>query len=402
MGGLSRVASFSIFLSVALSLVAALHGYVWLRLVHDVALPHDLERAGTALVVALFVGMPLTFYLGRTRARGHARLLLLFGFGWLGLLFFLLVLLGAADLARVGVALVREQLLGAPPPDAASRLSVSRWTAGAVLFGATLMTLASLRSGLGQVRVRDVEVELPRLPAALDGFVIVQLSDVHVGPTIGRQFVEYIVQRCNALTPDIVVITGDLVDGSVSELASAVAPLASLQARHGTYFVTGNHEYYSGASAWCRELTRLGIRVLRNERVSIAHAGAEFDLAGVDDYSAHRVSPDHGANLPRALTGRDPSRELVLLAHQPRAIFEAERLGVGLQLSGHTHGGQLWPWNFLVRLQQPVVSGLNRFGQSQLYVSNGTGYWGPPMRLGAPAEITRIVLRASTSAGPLL
>jgi predicted MPP superfamily phosphohydrolase len=148
-------------------------------------------------------------------------------------------------------------------------------------------------------------------------------------------------------------------------------------------------------------LGELGVRVLRNERVGIDHEGAGFDLAGVDDYSARQFGRGHGADLPRALVGRDPSRELVLLAHQPRAIYEAERLGVGLQLSGHTHGGQLWPWSYLVRLQQPVVSGLTRFGNCQLYVSNGTGYWGPPMRLGAPAEITRVVLRARRATSDL-
>jgi uncharacterized protein len=183
------------------------------------------------------------------------------------------------------------------------------------------------------------------------------------------------------------------VDGSVSELREHIAPLAKLRARYGVYFVTGNHEYYSGADAWCAELERIGIRVLRNERVTIGENGASFDLAGIDDHSA--FGGDHGADLPRAVRGRDPTRELVLLAHQPRAIFDAVRHGVGLQLSGHTHGGQIWPWNYFVRLQQPVVSGLRRFGETWLFVSNGTGYWGPPMRLLAPAEITQIRLLAS-------
>jgi predicted MPP superfamily phosphohydrolase len=230
------------------------------------------------------------------------------------------------------------------------------------------------------------------LPKELDGTTIVQLSDVHVGPTRGRDFVRQIVERANSLGPDVIAITGDLVDGSVRQLREQIEPLSELRAKHGVYFVTGNHEYYSGAESWCRELTRLGVRVLRNERVSIGSDGETYDLAGIDDYHAHQFGGGHGADLPRALEGRDPSRELVLLAHQPRAIFEAERLGVGLQLSGHTHGGQMWPWNYLVKLQQPFVSGLARFGRATIYVSNGTGYWGPPMRLAAPAEITRLVL----------
>jgi len=382
--------------------MAALHGYVWLRLVHDVALPSGPHALLTAALVLLYLSLPFGFWFGRARAQRRTRPLLFFAFGWLGVLFFLLVLLGAADVARFLAELAAHRLFGLPESSAEMRLLWSRGSAGSVLLAALVMTLLAVRSGLGQVRVRDVRVELTRLPSALDGFVIVQLSDVHVGPTIGKAFIEHLVERCNALEPDAVVITGDLVDGSVTELGPAVAPLANLRARHGVYFVTGNHEYYSGVRAWCDELTRLGIRVLRNERVSIGSASVGFDLAGVDDFSARQFGRGHGADLPRALSGRDPSRELVLLAHQPRAIFEAERLGVGLQLSGHTHGGQLWPWNYMVRLQQPVVSGLTRFGNCQLYVSNGTGYWGPPMRLGAPAEITRVVLRAASAAHELV
>jgi predicted MPP superfamily phosphohydrolase len=249
-----------------------------------------------------------------------------------------------------------------------------------------LLAVAAVRSGLARVALRDVEVRLPRLPKRLDGTTIVQLTDIHVGPTIGREFIEQIVERTNSVEPDVIAITGDLVDGSVSELGEDVAPLPKLRARYGVYFVTGNHEYYSGADAWCTELERIGIRVLRNERVTIGEDGASFDLAGIDD---------HRGDLTRAVRGRDPERELVLLAHQPRAIFDAVRHGVGLQLSGHTHGGQIWPWNYFVRLQQPVVSGLRRFGETWLFVSNGTGYWGPPMRLLAPAEITQIRLLAS-------
>jgi predicted MPP superfamily phosphohydrolase len=161
------------------------------------------------------------------------------------------------------------------------------------------------------------------------------------------------------------------------------------------YFVTGNHEYYAGAESWCAHLTSLGLRVLRNERVEIGTADASFDLAGIDDLSGRHFGPGHGADLPRALSGRDSSRELVLLAHQPRVVVEAEQAGVGLQLSGHTHGGQIWPFNFLVRLQQPVISGLERVGRALIYVSDGTGYWGPPMRLGSRAEITQLTLEAA-------
>jgi predicted MPP superfamily phosphohydrolase len=297
----------------------------------------------------------------------------------------LLVSLAGADLLR-GAFLVAGALAGEPPLDPEQRLRIARISAAGVAFVAGALAVAAVRSGLARVALRDVEVRLPRLPKRLDGTTIVQLTDIHVGPTIGREFIEQIVERTNSVEPDVIAITGDLVDGSVTELGEDVAPLAKLRARYGVYFVTGNHEYYSGADAWCAELERIGIRVLRNECVTIGDDGASFDLAGIDD---------HRGDLPGAVRGRDPKRELVLLAHQPRAIFDAVRHGVGLQLSGHTHGGQIWPWNYFVRLQQPVVSGLRRFGETWLFVSNGTGYWGPPMRLLAPAEITQIRLLAT-------
>jgi predicted MPP superfamily phosphohydrolase len=281
--------------------------------------------------------------------------------------------------------------------DGERRTFLARASALCVLLLTGGLSTYAVRSGLARVAVREVQVRLGRLPPELDGTTIVQLTDVHIGPTIRRDFIEQIVETTNALEPDVIVITGDLVDGPVELLGPHAAPLAGLKARYGVYFVTGNHEYYSGAREWCAELERLGIRVLRNERVSIGEGDASFDLCGVDDWTAGQFLPDHGPDLDKALAGRDPSRELVLLAHQPRALFDAVKRGVGLQLSGHTHGGQIWPWNFMVYLQQPIVSGLKKIENTFVYVSNGTGYWGPPMRLAAPAEITRV--RLSSGAG---
>jgi len=210
--------------------------------------------------------------------------------------------------------------------------------------------------------------------------------------------VEDIVERTNALAPDIIAITGDLVDGSVASLWDAVAPLQKLRARYGVFFVTGNHEYFSGVGPWMEALGRLGIRVLGNERVSIGTGADGFDLAGVHDYSAARIAPEHRSDVAAALAGRDPGREVILLAHQPKSVVEASKLGVGLQLSGHTHGGQLWPFTFFVRLAQPYVVGLHRHGDTQIYVSPGTGFWGPPMRLGTRSEITRITLSSARTA----
>jgi predicted MPP superfamily phosphohydrolase len=382
---MQRLLSFAVFLSVVLAVLGGAHYYIWVRLVRDLGLPLAGQRALSVALLVLYLLVPLSFFVRRSGERWALPLVWVPSV-WLGVLLLLFVVLLLGDAGRAVIALV-QRLSDAPPADPERRTALARLFAIGVAAITAALGIAAVRSGLSRVALREVEVRLARLPAALDGTTIVQMTDIHVGPTIRRDFVEQIVATANAANPDVIAITGDLVDGSVAELREHVAPLANLRARYGVYFVTGNHEYYSGADAWCAELERIGIRVLRNERVSIGNDGASFDLAGIDDEHAH---PD----LKRAVAGRDESRALVLLAHQPRAVFEAMKYGVGLQLSGHTHGGQIWPWNLMVRLQQPVVSGLARFGETQVYVSNGTGYWGPPMRLAAPAEITRVRLRA--------
>jgi len=246
-------------------------------------------------------------------------------------------------------------------------------------------------------RVVEVEVPIAGLPAALHGFAIVQISDVHVGPTIRRGYVQGIVEAVNRLQPDVVAITGDLVDGSVPHLREHVAPLAQLAGRHGNYFVTGNHEYYSGALPWIDELRRLGIRVLHNEHVAIEHGGATLVLAGVPDYMAGHFHRDHASDPAAALAGAPEHAGVrVLLAHQPRTAPAAAKAGFDLQVSGHTHGGQFWPWVHFVRFQQPYTAGLHRLDGLWIYVSRGTGYWGPPKRFGAPSEITRIRLKSAS------
>lgn len=239
----------------------------------------------------------------------------------------------------------------------------------------------------------DIEVVLPRLPAALDGFTIVQLSDLHVGPTIDRRFVEDVVDRCQHLAADLYALTGDLVDGPVHRYRHAAAPLAGLRAPHGTFAVTGNHEYYHGADPWIAELGERGVRYLRNEHVVIERDGGAFALAGIDDHEAR--GDGHGPDVPQALAGKDPAHPVVLLAHQPRQVHAARAHGVELQISGHTHGGQIWPWHYLVKLQQGgLLAGHYRFGDTQLYVTRGCGFWGPRVRIGAPLEITRVILRS--------
>lgn len=380
---LPRWLRFAVFVVVLTCVVVPLHAYIWLRLLHDPELPRLIEIAGSIALFGLCVSVP--FGLAAARSGQPWTLPLVWVSSvWFGLLSILVVVIAGADALRV-----LARLVGATPLIASARSFAVIVASLTAMLGAV-----ALWEGLRRVAVRELDVQLERLPRALDGLTIVQLSDLHIGPIIGRTFIERIVAQVNATTPDLIAITGDLVDGSVEQLRERVAPLTELRARFGVYFVTGNHEYYSGAQAWCAEIERLGIRVLRNERVVIGREGESFDLAGIDDLHAQRTSAGEPTHLMRALAGHDPTRELILLAHQPIAVKEACTQGVGLQLSGHTHGGQIWPWNYLVRLQQPVVSGLARFGSTQLYVSKGTGYWGAPMRLAAPAEITRLRLRS--------
>lgn len=277
---------------------------------------------------------------------------------------------------------------------AADVLHLSSWGSGsgvgtttatlAVVGGAVLVTLVGMVAAR-RPRVVRVAVPIADLPSDLAGFRIVQLSDLHIGPTIRRRFVDAVVDRANALRPDLVAVTGDVADGLVPELREHVAPLGRLRAPHGAFFVTGNHEYYWDVRGWRRELERLGLEVLENEHRLLVQGNGRVVLAGVNDLSA-------ASDPAAAVAGAPHSDVRVLLAHQPRSAFAAQVAGYDLQLSGHTHGGQYFPFNLLVRLFQPFVAGLHRLERMWLYVSRGTGYWGPPLRFGAPAEITLLEL----------
>lgn len=376
------------FLTVFSLVAFGMHYYVWARFLRDPALPRGLARLGTAGLVALAMLLLVGLFTARIGPRWLTTPVLWIGYVWLGLAFLLVVLLGVADL---GLFLRSRIVRSDTPEDPARRQVVARGVAGAVGLLGLALGGSALASGLGPAVLRRVRVPLAKWPKALQGYRIVHITDVHVGPTIGRALMEDLVSRCNALEPDAVAITGDLMDGSVADLGPVVATLAGLRAKDGVFFVTGNHEYYSGVDSWLAFLRTLGIRVLRNERVPVRGDGG-FDLAGVDDWTAHQFGGGHGMDLARATKGRDTARPLVLLAHQPKAVTVAAQHGVDLQLSGHTHGGQLFPFHLLVRLQQGYLAGLVEHGATKLWISRGVGHWGPPMRLGAPPEIAELEL----------
>ena len=374
-----------------LTLISALlHLYIGWRLIPELGTPSAEWALGVALVLSAAL-MPMGLL-----ARGIRNRALADALSWVGLIFMgLFSSLFVLTLARE-LGLLASTLAAAVLPGGVSVEGFAQWTARAVPLLAGIVTLWGFVNARRRAAVVSVEVPIRGLPPALQGFTIAQISDIHVGPTIKGPYLQAIVDAVNGLRADMVAVTGDLVDGSVHELSAHVAPLAGLSSRHGTFFVTGNHEYYSGAHAWIAELRRMGIRVLMNEHTVLQHGASPLVVAGVADFSAHHFDPSHRSDPQAAMAGAPDSAPVrLLLAHQPRSAEAAERAGFQLQLSGHTHGGQFFPWNFFVPLQQPFTAGLHRLKNLWVYTSRGTGYWGPPKRFGAPSEITHLTLVAA-------
>ena len=362
-----------------------LHALVAWRL--GESLPGAAATALYVVMAASAVLMPLAL---ATRRGADGRLVT--ALAWAGMLFMglfssLFVLTVLRDLALLGV-----MFAGLAVPGMTGARGLGELSAFAVIALATGGTVIGFFNARRTAAVVKVDIPVAGLPPALEGFTIVQLSDVHIGPTIRRQYLERIVARANSLDADAIAITGDLVDGTVTQLAQHVAPLAQLSSRRGTFFVTGNHEYYSGAHAWIDELRRLGLTVLLNEHVVLKRGDARLVLAGVTDSTAHLFDRAQKSDPRAALAGAPAGVPSVLLAHQPRSAEAAADAGFDVQLSGHTHGGQFWPWNLFVPMQQPFVAGLHRVRDLWVYTSRGTGYWGPPKRFGAPSEITLVRL----------
>jgi uncharacterized protein len=424
-----------IFLLVVFGVLFGVHFYLWKRLVKDTTTTRRGRWIGTWAIigaVALIVG---GLFFGRLARPDVSQFVAWPAYLWLATMFYLLVLLAALEIPRLvlrltwvrrgagqpaepaavpaepaavpaGAGSTTEETataasgpVGTEPgnadapraadgPDPGRRLLLARGLALAAGVTAVGTVGYGVTQALGPPRIDRVAVPLARLPRRLDGMRIALVSDIHLGPLLGRAHTERIVRMINEVDADIVAVVGDLVDGTVAELGAAAEPLAELRAKRGSYFVTGNHEYFSGYEEWIPEVNSLGLRVLENARVDIDG----LDLAGVNDVTGGQYQ--HGPDFTAALGDRDRNRPVVLLAHQPVQIEEAARHGVDLQLSGHTHGGQIQPFGAIVRLQQPVVSGLATVDGTKLYVTNGAGFWGPPVRVGAPPQISVIELRA--------
>ncbi|MCR9143137.1 MAG: metallophosphoesterase [bacterium] len=386
----------SFFVTLSL-LLGSGYGYIAYRLIA----PLELGGAGIAVgvlgvlsMIALsFSAMVLPFRFPRHRWPRYIAWAAYVLFGFLCLVATLLVL---RDLGWALAGVFADTL----PPEPGDRRWLLGVLNGIVLGAAGLLSLYGLRQARRTARVVRVDVPVADLHPDLAGFTIAQISDVHVGATIRSDYVRAIVERVNKMEPDLIAVTGDLVDGTVAQLREQVAPLAELAAAHGVYFVPGNHDYYSGARSWIQHVESLGMVALINEHRVIQpaapaqdrEAAANMVVGGVTDPVAHNFVPEHRSDPHRAMQGAPAADFRLLLAHQPQSVFAAEEAGFDLQICGHTHGGQFFPATIFVHFVQPYVAGLKRHGRMWIYVNRGTGYWGPPLRLNAPSEITLLTL----------
>ena len=387
------------FVGLILVVFVLVYLYLWKRLVRDPLRPGWGRRVGGVVAVGVAVLLPATLIGART---GHAEWLAWPGYMWLALMFYLLVTLLPLEIPRAAVLLLwrsrrrtAKEEVSVSGAEAAAEAGVERrlvLARGVAIFAgltAAGVTGYGIKTALGTPQINRWAMPMRKLPRGMDGTRLVVVSDIHLGPLAGTHHVGRIVDLINSVKADIVCVVGDLVDGTVAELGRFATPLADIESRYGAYFVTGNHEYYSGYAPWVEEVARLGVKPLRNERVEING----LDLAGVNDLGGAQYgdAPD----FAKALGDRDTTRPVVLMAHQPVAARQAAPFGVDLQVSGHTHGGQMAPFNLLVKLQQPVVSGYGDVDGVPVFVTNGAGTWGPPVRVGAPPQVTVIELRSA-------
>nr|WP_020522655.1 metallophosphoesterase [Catelliglobosispora koreensis] len=441
-----------IFLGLTMVVLGPIHWYLWRRMVRDTTRPGRGRKLVTTAFLVLPVSMVAAFIVPRVVGAESGFFISLVGYMWLAIMFYLFLILlvleiprrfllpgkiahasgspgsahpTAAEPGAAGrdasnaseftfapttfpnsagdglplpgqeaegeLATAGPQTVAVDPPGLERRLFLTRSAAIFAGLTATGIVGYGVKTALGDPVLKHVQIPLAKLPRGMDGYRIALVSDIHLGPLTGISHTERIVRSINGMDADIVAIVGDLVDGSVEELSDEAEPLRLIKSRDGAFFVTGNHEYYSGAQEWVNHVRSLGIRPLQNERLEIGG----LDLAGVNDVQGEQFpEAGGGPDFVKTLGDRDAAKPVVLLAHQPVQASEAAKYKVDLQLSGHTHGGQMVPFNYIARLQQPVISGVGDVDGTKVYVTNGAGFWGPPVRVGAPPDITLVELRA--------
>ncbi len=370
----------------AIAVFALLHAYVARRLFVDPGLPAPVTVAGCVLLALLVLAVPVGFVFSRRDRGWPSRVFPPLAIGWLGVSGVLLTVTVVTDLGRLLYALLHGW------PDVAAQLTQARVQAVVIALGTALLVPFAVWTARWRLVLSRVTVPLSKLAPGMSGLRIVQISDLHIGDRIGEAFLRRVVDRVNALRPDVVAITGDLVDGPPDVVERLLRPLADLEAPHGVYFVTGNHEYYWGGRESVRMVEQLGLTVLHNEHRVVEREGGRLVIGGMPDLHGGRFLADHQSRPELVFAGAPEGVPRVLLAHQPKAVTGAAPHGVDLQLSGHTHGGQIFPFHLFVRLQQPVVQGLRKLLGVWVYAHRGTGFWGPPMRLFSTPEIAEITL----------
>ncbi|CAN5620880.1 metallophosphoesterase [soil metagenome] len=386
------------FIVIVSALLGLMHLYLWKRLIKDATAPGRARWLLTTALIALMLLLVAALVLPRVIGPTESGWFAWPGYLWFAVVVYLFLILLVLEPVRLAlrrwVKATPSDAPDVPVTDAVNRrVFLARTTA--VAAGAASVGLVGFgtATALGPPDLLRVPVRLRRLDPAFSGFRIAVVSDIHLGPLLGRSHAERIVRMINETEPDLVAIVGDLVDGTVEQLGTAAEPLQDLVSREGSFFVTGNHEYFvDDTLAWLAELERFGVQPLHNENTAVRRGSAIFNLAGVNDLSGAKKSdpPD----FDRALAGREPSAPTVLLAHQPVQVEQAVARGVDLQLSGHTHGGQMWPFHYIVRAVQPSLAGLSTVADTQLYITRGAGFWGPPVRIGAPPDITVLTLQS--------
>ncbi|MBX7115573.1 MAG: metallophosphoesterase [Myxococcaceae bacterium] len=370
------------FFTLVVGLLGLFHRYIGLRVLRDAQWNPVVVELGWGVLWLGFFSIFAAFLAGRLMPRRLALGVHWAAFMWLGCFAVLLPFTAFADIGVWGLSRAIS-----------TSVAWGRWESIAILATSALALVFAFRTARGTLRVERRDIAIDNLPEAFEGFRIAQITDVHIGETLDGQFLTRVVQSVNDLNADMVAVTGDLVDGAVSKIADEVAPLQGLQAKEGAFYITGNHEYYHGGPEWESYVASLGLHVLHNTHRVIHRQGAALTVAGVTDLEGRNRGPSHAPDIEAALENAPPHAPKILLAHQPLFARYAQNKGISLQLSGHTHGGQIFPFMFFVKLQQPVVSGYKVIGDVPTYTSRGTGYWGPPFRLGAAPEITLLTLR---------
>jgi len=386
---------FIIFFSIATMIVLLTHYYLWLRLVRDTGLNNLYKEMGTYCLIIFSISFPIALIVDQFTSLKYSFPLLWFSYLWLGIMMLLFFLLFSIDIIKILLYLFSK--LTSPGDHIVNlekREFVSKMIASFALSSVFIASGLGVKNYYSQAIVKKFSVLLKGLPKAFKGFNIVQISDLHLGQMMTGQTLERIVTQVNNLKPDLIAITGDLADGSAAKLLLEAEPLKNLKAEHGVFFVTGNHEYYSGVKDWTFAIEKMGIKVLNNENIKIKRKDDYFYLAGVTDHEGKKFGKEHAADFKKALWGLENNKKKILLAHQPIAVQKASEYGTDLVLAGHTHGGQIWPFNYFVYLQQPYLKGFYDYNGTKLYVNQGTGCWGPPLRLGSENEITQIILKA--------